>query len=42
MDVVLLSVSWLRSKVYKMNSSGLRMDPCDTPRSKRVMSDHAL
>jgi len=33
------SINWMRSKVYKMNSSGLRTDPCSTPHSRRVMSD---
>jgi len=33
------SISWMRSKVYKMNSSDSRADPCSTPHSRRVMSD---
>jgi len=33
------SISWMRSKVYKTNSSGPRTDPCGTPHKRRVTGD---
>jgi len=33
------SISWMRSKVYKINSSSPRSDSCGTPHSRWVMSD---